>query len=124
MLDQVRVTLPDERAGHTHKFNVGGTEGYLIFGLDDDSKPMELFIKLNKTGTAEWSLYAIIGRLISHLLQCGCPVDTVVGIMRFSSYEPSGITSNANIRFAKSILDYIARYMEMRWCNDDNTAKN
>jgi len=120
MSGQIRQKLPDEHNSITHKFSVGGAEGYLIFGIDDESAPKEIFIKLNKTGTAEWSLYSIIGRLMSLLLQYGCPVDDLVSIMRFSSYEPSGITTNKDIRFAKSILDYTARYMDIKWGTNGN----
>ncbi len=102
-----RRRLPDTRKSITHKFSVAGHEGYLTVGLYEDGQPGELFITMAKEGSTVGGLMDIIGTCTSMALQYGVPLITLVDKFRHARFEPSGMTSNRDIPFAKSLIDYI-----------------
>jgi ribonucleoside-diphosphate reductase alpha chain len=102
-----RKRLPDTRESITHKFSVAGHEGYLTVGLHEDGQPGEVFITMAKEGSTVGGLMDVIGTCTSMALQYGVPLITLVDKFRFARFEPAGMTSNRDIPFAKSIIDYI-----------------
>jgi ribonucleoside-diphosphate reductase alpha chain len=102
-----RRRLADTRNSITHKFSVAGHEGYLTVGLHEDGQPGELFITMAKEGSTVGGLMDVIGTCTSMALQYGVPLITLVDKFRHARFEPSGMTSNKDIPFAKSIIDYI-----------------
>jgi ribonucleoside-diphosphate reductase alpha chain len=102
-----RRRLPDTRQSITHKFSVTGHEGYLTVGLYEDGQPGELFITMAKEGSTVGGLMDVIGTCTSMSLQYGVPLITLVDKFRHARFEPSGMTSNRDIPFAKSLIDYI-----------------
>jgi len=102
-----RRRLPDTRNSITHKFSVQGHEGYLTVGLYEDGQPGELFITMAKEGSTVGGLMDVIGTCVSMALQYGVPLVTLVDKFRHARFEPSGMTSNKDIPFAKSLIDYI-----------------
>ncbi|MDD5064526.1 MAG: vitamin B12-dependent ribonucleotide reductase [Phycisphaerae bacterium] len=102
-----RHRLPDTRHSLTHKFSVAGHEGYLTVGLYEDGQPGELFITMAKEGSTVGGLMDVIGTCTSMSLQYGVPLITLVDKFRHARFEPSGMTSNRDIPFAKSLIDYI-----------------
>jgi len=102
-----RKRLPDTRKSITHKFSVAGHEGYLTVGLYEDGQPGELFITMAKEGSTVGGLMDVIGTCTSMALQYGVPLITLVDKFRHARFEPAGMTSNRDIPFAKSLIDYI-----------------
>ncbi|MHC4412744.1 MAG: vitamin B12-dependent ribonucleotide reductase [Planctomycetota bacterium] len=102
-----RRRLADTRQSITHKFSVAGHEGYLTVGLHEDGQPGELFITMAKEGSTVGGLMDVIGTCTSMALQYGVPLITLVDKFRHAKFDPSGMTSNRDIPFAKSIIDYI-----------------
>jgi ribonucleoside-diphosphate reductase alpha chain len=102
-----RRRLPETRNSITHKFSVAGHEGYLTVGLYEDGQPGELFITMAKEGSTVGGLMDVIGTCVSMALQYGVPLITLVDKFRHARFEPAGMTSNKNIPFAKSLIDYI-----------------
>jgi ribonucleoside-diphosphate reductase alpha chain len=103
-----RRRLPDTRHSITHKFSVANHEGYLTVGLyDQDGQPGELFITMAKEGSTVGGLMDVIGTCTSMALQYGVPLITLVDKFRHARFEPAGMTSNKDIPFAKSVIDYI-----------------
>ena len=102
-----RHRLPDTRQSITHKFSVAEHEGYLTVGLYEDGQPGELFITMAKEGSTVGGLMDVIGTCTSMALQYGVPLITLVDKFRHARFEPSGMTSNRDIPFAKSLIDYI-----------------
>ena len=102
-----RRRLPDTRHSITHKFSVAGHEGYLTVGLYEDGQPGELFITMAKEGSTVGGLMDVIGTCVSMALQYGVPLIALVDKFRHARFEPSGMTSNKDIPFAKSLIDYI-----------------
>ena len=107
-----RERLGDTREAITHKFNVGGQEGYITVGLYEDGRPGELFIQMAKEGSTMGGLMDTIGTLTSISLQYGVPLKTLVDKFSHQRFEPHGFTSNPKIRSASSIIDYIFRWLE------------
>jgi len=107
----VRRRLPDTRQSLTHKFNVGGHEGYITIGLFEDHTPGELFITMAKEGSTIGGLMDVIGTETSLALQYGVPLDALVNKFSHARFEPSGWTSNPDIPHAKSVVDYIFRFL-------------
>ncbi|MGA2171903.1 MAG: vitamin B12-dependent ribonucleotide reductase [Sedimentisphaerales bacterium] len=106
-----RRRLPDTRQSITHKFSVTGHEGYLTVGLYEDGQPGELFITMAKEGSTVGGLMDVIGTCTSMALQYGVPLITLVDKFRHARFEPAGMTSNRDIPFAKSVIDYIFCWM-------------
>jgi len=111
----LRRRLPDTRASITHRFNVSGHEGYLTVGLYDDGRPGELFITMAKEGSTIGGLMDCLGTAISVALQYGVPVESLVNKFAHQRFEPMGMTTNSDIPFAKSLVDYIFRWMGMEF---------
>ncbi len=115
-----RIKLPEERPSVTHKFSVAGHEGYLTVGLyPETKKPGETFITIAKEGSTISGLFDVIATLISVSLQSGVPLKTLVKKFKDLRFEPSGATSNNEIPFAKSIIDYIFKYIGTRFLPED-----
>lgn len=110
-----RRKLPDTRSSLTHKFSIGGTEGYLTVGKFDDGKPGEVFIQMAKAGSTINGLMDCVGTLVSLCLQYGVPLDTFVKKFSHVRFEPEGMTKNPHIPFAKSVIDYVARLLGMEF---------
>ena len=111
----MRRRLPDTRESLTHKFNVAGHEGYLIVGLYEDGTPGELFITMAKEGSTIGGLMDSLGTAISVALQYGVPVQSLVTKFAHQRFEPMGMTTNSEIPFAKSLVDYIFRWLGMQF---------
>jgi ribonucleoside-diphosphate reductase alpha chain len=106
-----RERLPDTRSSITHKFNVGGHEGYLNVGLYPDGRPGELFITMAKEGSTVGGLMDAFGTAISMSLQYGVPLEALVNKFSHMRFEPMGHTPNPDIRIARSVIDYIFRWL-------------
>ena len=117
-----RRPLPAERAAITHKFAVGGHEGYITVGLYDDGTPGELFITMSKEGSTISGLMDTIATSISLALQYGVPVRVLVDRFSHMRFEPSGFTGNPNIPLAKSIVDYIFRWIGQKFIKSDEAV--
>ena len=102
-----RKRLAETRQSITHKFSVAGHEGYLTVGLYEDGQPGELFVTMAKEGSTVGGLMDVIGTCTSMALQYGVPLITLVDKFRHARFEPAGMTSNREIPFAKSVIDYI-----------------
>ena len=107
----VRRKLPDERSSITHKFNIGGHEGYFTVGLYDDNTPGELFITMAKEGSTISGLMDSFATSVSYGLQYGVPLKFFVDKFSHVRFEPSGWTNSTLIPYAKSIMDYIFRWL-------------
>lgn len=110
-----RHRLPLERAAVNHRFQVGDQEGYVSVGLFEDGTPGELFITASKQGSTVRSLLDAIGVEASLLLQHGVPLDSLVSKFTATRFEPAGLTSNPALPVATSILDYVFRWMDLRF---------
>jgi ribonucleoside-diphosphate reductase alpha chain len=108
-----RERLPDTRESITHKFSVGGHEGYINVGLYPDGRPGELFITMAKEGSTVGGLMDAFGTAISLSLQYGVPLEVLVNKFSHTRFEPMGHTTNKDIRIAKSVVDYIFRWLGM-----------
>lgn len=106
-----RRKLPDERKSITHKFSVGGHEGYIIVGMYAEGAPGEIFIKMAKEGSTLSGFMDGLALSISIGLQYGVPLKALVDKLTNTRFEPSGFTENPSIRHATSVLDYIARWL-------------
>jgi ribonucleoside-diphosphate reductase alpha chain len=111
----VRHKLKDERVSVTHKFNLGGHEGYIIVGLYPDGQPGEIFIKMAKEGSTVSGLMDSFALAVSISLQHGVPLRLFCEKFAHTRFEPSGWSSNPDIGYAKSIMDYIFRWLQMRF---------
>src|SRR3989449_2087355 len=121
---QQREKMPVERASVTHKFSVGGHEGYITVGMYEDGRPGEIFIKMAKEGSTLSGVMDGLALTISLGLQYGVPLKVFVDKLLNTRFEPSGITANPNIRFVSSVLDYIARWMGGRFISADYLKLN
>ncbi len=107
----VRRKLPDERQSITHKFSIGGHEGYITVGMFDDGTPGEIFVTMAKEGSTISGLMDSFATSISYCLQYGVPLKFLVDKFGYVRFEPSGWTGNPQIPYAKSIPDYIFRWL-------------
>ena len=107
----IRRKLPDERRSITHKFSIGGHEGYLTVGLYEDGTPGELFITMAKEGSTISGLMDSFATAVSYGLQYGVPLKFFVDKFSHVRFEPSGWTGNPQVPYAKSIMDYIFRWL-------------
>jgi len=110
-----RRRLPDERRAITHKFKVGSHEGYITVGLYDDGTPGEIFMTMSKEGSVISGLMDSFATAISIGLQYGVPLEVLVNKFVHMRFEPSGYTNNPRIRIAKSITDYIFRWLALKF---------
>jgi ribonucleoside-diphosphate reductase alpha chain len=111
----VRHRLPDERASVTHKFNVGGHEGYITVGLYPSGEPGELFVTMAKEGSTVSGLMDSFACAVSLSLQHGVPLKLLCEKFAHTRFEPSGWSGTPEIGFAKSIMDYIFRWLQLRF---------
>jgi len=114
-----RHRLPDERVAVTHHFSVGGHEGYLTVGLYPNGEPGEIFIRMAKEGSTIAGLMECFGTVVSVSLQHGVPLRVLCDKLSHTRFEPSGWTGNKKIGYAKSIMDYIFRWIEARFLTAD-----
>src|SRR5260221_5389994 len=121
---QQREKMPVERASVTHKFSVGGHEGYITVGMYDDGRPGEVFIKMAKEGSTLSGVMDGLALTISLGLQYGVPLKVFADKLLNTRFEPSGITPNPNIRFVSSVLDYIAWWLCGRFISADYLKLN
>ena len=110
-----RRRLPDERHAITHKFDIAGHEGYITVGLFEDGTPGELFLVMAKEGSTISGFADAFAQAISYALQYGVPLQDLVDKFSHVRFEPSGMTKNPDVRFAKSIVDYIFRWMAAKF---------
>jgi ribonucleoside-diphosphate reductase alpha chain len=111
----VRRKLPVERAAITHKFSVAGHEGYITVGQYEDGSPGEIFLVMAKEGSVVSGLMDAFATSVSLALQYGVPLDALSNKFMHMRFEPSGFTGNPEIPIAKSIMDYIFRWMDLRF---------
>ncbi len=111
----VRHRLPEERASLTHKFSLAGHEGYITVGLYPSGEPGEIFIKMAKEGSTVSGLMDSFATAISLSLQHGVPLKVLCEKFAHTRFEPSGWTGNEHIGYAKSIMDYIFRWLQLRF---------
>jgi ribonucleoside-diphosphate reductase alpha chain len=114
-----RRKLPSERASITHKFSVGGHEGYITVGMYADGHPGEIFIKMAKEGSTLSGIMDAFALSVSISLQYGVPLRALVDKFVNSRFEPSGYTGNPKIRYAKSVVDYIGRWLGAKFISPD-----
>ncbi len=115
----MRRKLPDERNSITHKFDIAGHEGYITVGLYEDGQPGELFLVMAKEGSTISGFADAFAQAISYALQYGVPLQDLVDKFSHVRFEPSGMTRNPDVRFAKSIVDYIFRWMATKFLSTD-----
>jgi ribonucleoside-diphosphate reductase alpha chain len=117
-----RERLPDTRQSVTHKFSVSGHEGYITVGLYPDGRPGELFITMAKEGSTIGGLMDCFGTAVSMSLQYGVPLEVYVSKFSHTRFEPMGYTKNPDVRIAKSIVDYIFRWLGITFLPRDHAA--
>jgi ribonucleoside-diphosphate reductase alpha chain len=115
----VRRKLPDERQAITHKFDIAGHEGYITVGLYEDGQPGEIFLVMAKEGSTISGFADAFAQAISYALQYGVPLQALVDKFSHVRFEPSGMTRNPEIRFAKSIVDYIFRWLASKFLSPE-----
>jgi ribonucleoside-diphosphate reductase alpha chain len=116
----VRRKLPDERESITHKFSIGGHEGYITVGKYEDGSPGEIFITMAKEGSTISGLMDSFATMTSLALQHGVPLQLLVDKFTHTRFEPSGFTKNPEIPMAKSIMDYIFKWLASKFLSRDS----
>jgi ribonucleoside-diphosphate reductase alpha chain len=111
----LRRKLPPERHSITHKFSISGHEGYLTVGLYDNGLPGEIFIKMSKEGSTLSGIMDALALSVSMNLQYGVPVEVLVSKFCHSRFEPAGMTQNRDIPMVKSIIDYLGRWLALKF---------
>jgi ribonucleoside-diphosphate reductase alpha chain len=114
-----RHKLPDERNAITHKFDIAGHEGYITVGLYEDGMPGEIFLVMAKEGSTISGFADAFAQAISYALQYGVPLQDLVDKFSHVRFEPSGMTRNPDVRFAKSIVDYLFRWMAAKFLSPE-----
>jgi ribonucleoside-diphosphate reductase alpha chain len=115
----VRRKLPEERQAITHKFDIQGHEGYITVGLYEDGMPGELFLVMAKEGSTISGFADAFAQAISYALQYGVPLNVLADKFSHMRFEPSGMTKNPQVRFAKSIVDYVFRWLATKFLSTD-----
>ena len=113
-----RRKLPDERRSITHKFDIAGHEGYLTVGMYEDGTPGEIFVSMSKQGSTISGLMDSFATAISYALQYGVPLQFLVDKFAHMRFEPSGFTKNPQIPYAKSIVDYLFRWLASKFLDE------
>src|ERR1017187_1834778 len=111
----VRRHLPDERRALTHHFSIAGQEGYLTVGVYEDGLPGEIFITMAKQGSTISGLMDSFATAVSLALQYGVPLEVLCSKFTHVRFEPSGWSGNPKIGYAKSIVDYVLRWLERKF---------
>lgn len=114
-----RRSMPKDVSGHRHRFEIGGHKGYLIINEYEDGTPGEIFVRLGKNGSTLGGLLDGFTQMASIALQYGVPLNRIIRSFVNQRFEPSGMTDNPRIRFADSIYDYIAKYLDVRYFNGE-----
>ncbi len=114
-----RRRLPDERQAITHKFEIAGHEGYITIGLFEDGTPGEIFLVMAKEGSTISGFADAFAQAVSYALQYGVPLQVLIDKFSHVRFEPSGITKNPDVRVAKSIVDYIFRWMATKFLSQE-----
>ncbi len=114
-----RRKLPDERNSITHKFDIAGHEGYITVGMYEDGTPGEIFVTMSKQGSTISGLMDSFATAISFALQYGVPLQFLVDKFSHMRFEPSGFTKNPQIPYAKSIVDYLFRWMASKFLDEE-----
>jgi ribonucleoside-diphosphate reductase alpha chain len=117
-----RYKLPDERASFTHKFSIGGHEGYVTVGMYEDGSPGEIFVRMAKEGSVIAGLMDSFATSISLALQHGVPLHLLIEKFKGTRFEPSGFTGNQEIPIATSIMDYLFRWLALRFPAEGTSA--
>ena len=115
----VRRKLPDERDAITHKFDIAGHEGYITVGLFEDRAPGEIFLVMAKEGSTISGFADAFAQAVSYALQYGVPLQVLVDKFSHQRFEPAGLTKNPDVRVAKSIVDYVFRWMATKFLSTD-----
>ncbi|PJC36684.1 ribonucleoside-diphosphate reductase, adenosylcobalamin-dependent [Candidatus Peregrinibacteria bacterium CG_4_9_14_0_2_um_filter_53_11] len=123
MRKPLRRKLPEERHSLTHKFSIANHEGYLTIGLYDDGSPGEIFIKMSKEGSTLSGIMDALALTISLCLQYGVPLEVLVAKFTHARFEPSGMTGNKHVPIVKSIVDYIGRYLALKFLPKETAKK-
>ena len=110
-----RKSLPPTRDSLTHKFTIGRHEGYLTIGLYEDGRPGEIFIKISKEGSALSGMCQAFCRAFSIALQLGLTIEEATARFKGMRFDPMGPTNHPDIPEASSIVDYVARFMELEF---------
>jgi ribonucleoside-diphosphate reductase alpha chain len=118
----VRRKLQDERQSITHKFSIGGHEGYITVGMFEDGTPGEIFVTMAKEGSTISGLMDSFATSVSYCLQYGVPLKFLVDKFGHVRFEPSGWTGNKQIPYAKSIPDYIFRWLASKFLGAEYAA--
>ena len=114
-IQPIRRRLPDERQAITHKFSIAGHEGYLTVGMYEDGRPGEIFLRMSKEGSTVSGMMDAFATAISVTLQYGVPLEDLVRKFSHSRFEPAGFTGNKEIPIAKSVTDYIFRWLAVKF---------
>jgi len=120
----VRRKLEDERDALTHKFTIAGHEGYLTVGLYGDGQPGEIFLRMAKEGSTVSGLMDTIATMTSIALQYGVPLRALVDKFSHTRFEPAGFTNNREIPIAKSVMDYVFRFLGHRFLQGEPMAED
>ena len=115
----VRRKLPDERAAITHKFDIAGHEGYITVGLFADGAPGEIFLVMAKEGSTISGFADAFAQAVSYALQYGVPLQVLVDKFSHVRFEPAGMTKNPDVRVAKSIVDYVFRWIATKFLSTE-----
>jgi ribonucleoside-diphosphate reductase alpha chain len=115
----VRHKLPDERRAITHKFEIAGHEGYITVGLYEDGLPGEIFLVMAKEGSTISGFADAFAQAVSYALQYGVPLQVLVDKFSHVRFEPSGMTKNPQVRIAKSIVDYVFRWLAAKFLSPE-----
>jgi ribonucleoside-diphosphate reductase alpha chain len=119
----LRRRLPDDRPAITHKFSIAGHEGYITVGMYEDGTPGEVFLLMAKEGSTISGLMDAFALAISYALQYGVPLRVLVDKFSHMRFEPAGYTANREIPIAKSIMDYLFRWMASKFLDTEDRAQ-
>ncbi len=116
----IRHVMPATRRSLTHKFSIGNHEGYLTIGLHEDGTPGEVFLKMSKEGSTISGMCQAYCRALSIAMQYGLSLEDAIARFKGMRFEPMGPTSNPRVPTAQSLVDYIARFLEVEFLNREN----
>jgi ribonucleoside-diphosphate reductase alpha chain len=119
----IRRRLPDERPAITHKFSIAGHEGYITVGMFEDGTPGEIFLVMAKEGSTISGLVDAFATSISLALQYGVPLKALIDKFSHMRFEPAGFTNNKEIPIAKSVMDYIFRWLASKFLDQEDRAR-
>ena len=119
----LRRRLPDERPAITHKFSIAGHEGYITVGMFEDGTPGEIFLVMAKEGSTISGLMDAFATLTSLALQYGVPLKALIDKFSHMRFEPAGFTNNKEIPIAKSVMDYIFRWLASKFLDQEDRAR-